>query len=138
MGKVIEGVEVAAFADDNGLAAGQEGLIRARVSPEIVGRYIGKDVGDGSSLVDGWFPTGDIGRVSDDGYLTILGRSSVVINYGGNKLHPGFLEQALLWIDGVSAVAVVGVEAADGFPRICAAIVCSIARNRAGRRELAS
>ncbi len=88
-----------------------------------MGRYIGKDAGNGSALIDGWFPTGDIGRVSDDGYLTILGRSSVVINYGGNKLHPGFLEQALLGIDGVTAVAVVGVEAPDGFPRICAAIV---------------
>ena len=126
VGKVIETVEVAAFDDgDNRLADGQKGMIRARVSPEIAGRYIGKDVGDGSSLVDGWFPTGDIGRVSEDGYLTILGRSSVVINYGGNKLHPGFLEQALLSMDGVTAVAVVGVEADDGFPRICAAIVAS-------------
>ena len=126
VGKVIDGVEAAAFTDDNvQLPAGQEGLIRARVAPEIVGRYIGKDAGNGSALIDGWFPTGDIGRVSDDGYLTILGRSSVVINYGGNKLHPGFLEQALLGIDGVSAAAVVGVEADDGFPRICAAIVAS-------------
>jgi len=45
---------------------------------------------------DGWFRTGDLGRVDDDGYLTITGRIKELINRGGEKVAPREVEDVLL------------------------------------------
>lgn len=123
-GHLIDGIDAAAFGDQGQcLPPGQAGQIMVRPAPEVVGTYIGTKAEVSSALIDGWFPTGDVGKVLEDGKLIILGRSSAVINYAGNKLHPNFMERVLLSMDGVTAVAVAGVDGPDGFPRICAAVV---------------
>jgi acyl-CoA synthetase (AMP-forming)/AMP-acid ligase II len=45
---------------------------------------------------DGWFRTGDRGRVSDDGYVRLEGRIKELINRGGEKISPHEVEDALL------------------------------------------
>ena len=45
---------------------------------------------------DGWLPTGDIGFVDSEGFLTILGRTKEVINRGGEKVSPAEIEEALM------------------------------------------
>jgi len=46
-------------------------------------------------LTDGWFNTGDLGRVDEDGYLTILGRKKNVINFVGMKIFPYEVESVI-------------------------------------------
>lgn len=58
---------------------------------------------------DGWFHTGDLGRIDDDGFLWLDGRVSDMINRGGLKVFPGLVEDVLVAADGVREAAVVGM-----------------------------
>jgi acyl-CoA synthetase (AMP-forming)/AMP-acid ligase II len=60
-------------------------------------------------LDDGWFRTGDVGRIDDDGFVWIDGRTSDMINRGGNKVFPAHVEDAILASPAVRDAAVVGV-----------------------------
>jgi acyl-CoA synthetase (AMP-forming)/AMP-acid ligase II len=69
---------------------------------------------DGASLADrltadGWFRTGDIGRVDTDGFVWIDGRVSDMINRGGLKVFPGEVEEVLRLNAAVADVAVAGM-----------------------------
>ena len=57
---------------------------------------------------DGWLVTGDLGKIDEDGYLYIVGRSKDVIIRGGNNVHATDVEHALVQHEGVKEVAVVG------------------------------
>lgn len=58
---------------------------------------------------DGWLDTGDLGFLDPRDELVLDGRGDDIINRGGEKLSPLHLEDALLGVEGVAAVAVVGV-----------------------------
>ena len=58
---------------------------------------------------DGWFPTGDLASVSEDGYYTLLGRKSDVIISGGFNIYPREIEELLLEQPGVREAAVAGI-----------------------------
>lgn len=61
------------------------------------------------SVVDeqGWFHTGDLGRLSTDGELTISGRRDNMFVAGGENIHPECIERALLRLPGVDQAIVV-------------------------------
>ena len=59
---------------------------------------------------DGFFRTGDLASLSDDGYYTLLGRKSDLIISGGFNIYPREIEELLLEQSGVSEAAVVGVQ----------------------------
>ncbi|HYC91850.1 MAG TPA: AMP-binding protein [Thermoanaerobaculia bacterium] len=59
---------------------------------------------------DGFFRTGDLASVSDDGYYTLLGRKSDLIISGGFNIYPREIEELLLEQPGVAEAAVVGVQ----------------------------
>ena len=61
------------------------------------------------ALVDGWFRTGDLGTLDDDGYLQITGRSKeIIVTAGGKNVAPALLEDRLRGHPLVSQVVVVG------------------------------
>jgi long-chain acyl-CoA synthetase len=76
------------------------------------GRPVGTDVtdvsGDERLDPDGWFRTGDLARIDDDGFVWIEGRVSEMINRGGLKVYPGEVEEVLRAVPGVVDAAVVG------------------------------
>jgi amino acid adenylation domain-containing protein len=72
----------------------QEGEIVAR-GPTVVDRYWNDPDATAATFVDGWFHTGDLGRFDEDGYLTITGRLSDLINRGGEKISPVEVEGEL-------------------------------------------
>jgi O-succinylbenzoic acid--CoA ligase len=74
---------------------------------------------------DGWFRTGDLGRLDDSGRLTIRGRADDVINTGGHKVVPGEVAAALESCPGVRDVAVVGQPDAEWGERVVAVVAPS-------------
>jgi len=65
--------------------------------------------GETSPLKDGWLATGDLGHFDEDGFLYIRGRSREIIISGGFNVYPAEVERALLSVDGVDEVCVIGV-----------------------------
>jgi len=57
---------------------------------------------------DGWFKTGDLVEVTDDGYIKIIGRNKEIINVGGEKVMPSEVESVILEIPEVIDVMVYG------------------------------
>ena len=55
---------------------------------------------------DGWYPTGDAGRLTDDGILEVFGRMAEVIVTGAEKVWPGPVEQVIAGLPAVAEVAV--------------------------------
>ena len=92
------------------LAPGAVGEVEIR-GRSVVERYM-EPVGSANPwrparAADGWLPTGDLGFLDGDGYLTLVGRADDVINRGGEKVHPREVEDVLLAHPGVAAAAVV-------------------------------
>jgi long-chain acyl-CoA synthetase len=61
-----------------------------------------------AALRDGWLWTGDIGRLDEDGFLTLLDRSKDLVICGGNNVYPREVEEVLLLHPAVAEVAVIG------------------------------
>jgi acyl-CoA synthetase (AMP-forming)/AMP-acid ligase II/aryl carrier-like protein len=77
------------------LPAGQRGEIALR-GPTITRGYDNDAAATESAFRDGWFRTGDVGHLDEDGYLFIVGRIKDIINRGGQKVAPAEVEQAFL------------------------------------------
>ena len=77
------------------LPAGERGEIALR-GPTITRRYDNDPAATKSAFRDGWFRTGDLGYLDQDGYLFIVGRLKDVINRGGEKVAPAEVEEALV------------------------------------------
>jgi acyl-CoA synthetase (AMP-forming)/AMP-acid ligase II len=90
------GVEIAALDDDwQPVPAGETGEVSVR-GPSVVEAYLDNPAATADSFRDGWFRTGDVGRLSADGYLTLAGRLKELINRAGEKISPYEVEDVLL------------------------------------------
>jgi len=100
------GAEIA-IMDDAGrpLPAGERGEIALR-GPTITRGYENDEAATMAAFHDGWFRTGDLGCLDDDGYLFIAGRIKDAINRGGQEIAPAEVDAVLLTHpDVVDAVA---------------------------------
>jgi acyl-CoA synthetase (AMP-forming)/AMP-acid ligase II len=84
------------------------GELQVRTPALSAGYADGGDLSD-RLTPDGWFRTGDIARIDDDGFVWIEGRVSDMINRGGLKVFPGEVEEVLRLSPRVADVAVAGV-----------------------------
>ena len=64
--------------------------------PSVTPGYVEVEANKGILLPDGWFNSGDLGRIDGDGYLWITGRAKDVIIRGGHNIDPTVIEEALL------------------------------------------
>jgi long-chain acyl-CoA synthetase len=86
VGQAIPGVEVRIADDGEVLTRGPHVMAGYWKDPEATAR----------TVVDGWLHTGDLGRLDDEGYLTITGRKKdLIITSGGKNISPSALEQLL-------------------------------------------
>lgn len=110
-GPAIPGVEVAILGPDLeplGRGAACVGQVAVRGKNVMLG-YYNLPEATASTFHRGFFLTGDLGYLDEDGYLFIVGRSKELIIRGGQNIYPAEVEQVLLKMDGIADVAVVGV-----------------------------
>jgi malonyl-CoA/methylmalonyl-CoA synthetase len=100
-------------AVDVRLADGAEGEILVR-GPNVFGGYWRAESATAAAFDDaGWFHTGDVGQLDEDGYLRIVGRSRELIITGGFNVYPREVEDVLLTHPGVAEAAVVGTPSEE-------------------------
>ncbi len=94
--------------DGQPVAPGERGEIRVRGATVMPG-YLGDDALNREVLRDGWFHTGDIGSLDEEGFLHLHGRLREVINRGGEKVSLSEVDAALLRHPAVAEAAAFGV-----------------------------
>jgi acyl-CoA synthetase (AMP-forming)/AMP-acid ligase II len=109
-GLPVWGTEVRVVGRDNEvLPPGTEGIICVR-SPSVCDGYFNDRQETEQAFVDGWYRSGDLGFIDEDGYLYISGREKNLIKTGGINVAPAEIEDIILTFPEVSDVSVVGVE----------------------------
>ena len=140
-GKPFPGMEVRIVDPDTGapVPAGTVGMIQIR-GPHTL-RGICRRSREDLFTADGFYPTGDLGHLDDDGFMFYHGRSDDMFKVSGATVYPGEVERALRTIDGVDNAFVTNVPGAKG-DRVGAAVVCdeplSVEQLRGAARELLS
>jgi len=94
-------------ADDNELPVGEVGEIVARSGTVMKGYWNAPELTE-ETIRDGWLHTGDLGRVDDEGFVTIVGRKKEIIIRGGFNVYPRDVAEALLEHPAISTVGVIG------------------------------
>ena len=77
-------------------------------SDEAFAGYWNRPDADEKAIRDGWYHTGDVGRIDEDGDLWVVGRVDDMVISGGENIHPVEVEDVLARAPGVREVAVVG------------------------------
>ena len=108
VGPVIEGVQVRIVDDDgNEVAPGEVGEVTVK-GPNVMLGYWRNEEATREAIRDGWFHTGDVGKVDEDGHLWIVERKKDLIIRGGFNVFPNDVEDTLLGHPEVAEAAVVG------------------------------
>jgi 2-furoate---CoA ligase len=101
-----------------------EGEILCRMdSDEAFTGYWNRPDADERAIRDGWYHTGDVGRLDDDGDLWVVGRVDDMIISGGENIHPVEVEDVLAQHPRVREVAVVGASDERLGQRVTAVVV---------------
>jgi long-chain acyl-CoA synthetase len=109
---------------DHEVELGERGELLVR-GPQVFDGY--RDLPDETRAAfhDGWFRTGDIVTMADDGFITVVDRIKEVIITGGFNVYPSEVEEVLRRRPEVADAAVVGVRGADGAEEVVAAVVAA-------------
>ncbi len=92
--------------------------------PNVIAGYLDSPEADAEAFtVDGWYRTGDLGTLANDGYLTISGRAKELIITGGYNVYPREVEELLRTHPDVADVAVVGVPSPQWGETVAAFVV---------------
>ena len=105
-----------AIADDTG-----EMLVRSAVIFD--GYFDNPEATADAFTEDGFFRTGDLAAIDDEGFLSIIGRAKDVIRTGGETVSPSEVEAALRGHPAIADLAVVGLPDAQWGETVCAVIV---------------
>ena len=118
VGTALPGVEIRISGAENGI-----GDVEIR-STALFDGYLDRPDATAEAFHDGWFRTGDVGSLDDDGVLRLVGRSSTdLIKTGGYRVGAGEVEAALLEHPAVAEAAVLGLPDDDLGERIAAWVV---------------
>lgn len=113
IGRAVPGVEIK-VVDDRGrpLPAGEIGELLIK-TPSALDGYLNDPELTRETVVHGWFKTGDLATISEEGWVRIVGRKRERILRGGYSVFPPEVEAALLSHPAVAEAAVVGVPHGD-------------------------
>uniref|UniRef100_A0A182Y9R1 Uncharacterized protein n=1 Tax=Anopheles stephensi TaxID=30069 RepID=A0A182Y9R1_ANOST len=113
------------IVDEDGkrLGVGEEGELLTKAI-EAFGGYYGNEQASRDAIdADGFFRTGDIGYIDEEGFLHLIDRKKDIFKYRNFHVSPSDLEAIIVRIDGVRDVCVVGVPDAEGGTDLPAAAI---------------
>ena len=124
VGLPLPGVELRVH-DEAGAAVqpGEIGGIEVRGRSVFAGYWHMPEKTKQEFSADGWFKTGDVGKIDAAGYVTIVGRSKDLVISGGYNVYPAEIESVLNDLPGVSESAVIGVPHPDFGEAVVAVVV---------------
>jgi acyl-CoA synthetase len=125
-GRACEGYEIRIWREDDPdreAEPGEIGEIGGRGASLMLGYFDDQLATEAAFNAEGWFMTGDLGRLDDAGYLHITGRKKDVINRGGRKIYPARIEELALRHTGLEKAAAFPVADPRLGERICLALV---------------
>jgi len=103
------GMQVSIQSEDGReLAPGETGEICV-CGPAVFAGYYSNPEANAKAFRDGWFRTGDLGHLDEEGFLYITGRASDMYISGGSNVYPREIEEKLLAHPAIAEVAIVGV-----------------------------
>jgi long-chain acyl-CoA synthetase len=109
IGTPISGVQMKVVdTDGTEVPQGEAGEIVIR-GHNVMKGYWNRPEATAAAVPDGWFHTGDVGRVDEDGYFFIVGRQKDLIIRGGYNVYPREIEEVMHEHPAVAEVAVIGV-----------------------------
>ncbi|MDQ3060535.1 MAG: malonyl-CoA synthase [Pseudomonadota bacterium] len=123
VGFALPGVRLRVQSEDGqSLPTGEIGAIQVK-GPNVFGGYwrMPEKTAEEFTL-DGYFKTGDVGKIDENSYITIVGRSKDLIISGGYNVYPAEIEATINELPGVAESAVVGVPHPD-FGEVGVAVV---------------
>lgn len=123
VGLPLNGVEVRITRPDGTVADREEvGAVHIR-GPNIFRTYWQRPEATEAAFKTGWFETGDLGKVDELGFLTLVGRQHDLIIVSGYNVYPQVVERVLGECPGVAECAVLGLPDEQRGERVAAAIV---------------
>ena len=125
-GRACAGFEVRIWRRDNSdieAASGEIGQIGARGASLMLGYFEDQAATEAAFNARGWFMTGDLGWLDDEGYLRVVGRQKDVIIRGGHNIYPSRLEALALRHEAVEKAAAFPVADLRLGERVCLAVV---------------
>jgi len=124
IGTPIEGVEMQVWDDDgNEVPQGEVGEIVIRGHNIMKGYWNREDANKEAITDDGWFRTGDMAKMDEDGYFFIVDRKKDLIIRGGYNVYPREIEEVLYEHPAIQEAAVVGVPHDELGEEVGAAVV---------------
>lgn len=121
-GRPMPGVLVRVVAVDGSVAGvGQEGELRAK-APQMMAGYLDEQLDTDAFDDDGWFRTGDLGVIDEQGYVRITGRLKDVIIRKGENVSAQEVEDLLYEHPSVADVAVIGLPDEERGELVCAVV----------------
>lgn len=101
-----------------------EGEIQVKGDNVMLGYYNNPEANEQAFTADGWYRTGDVGYMDEDGYVSITGRmKSVIVLENGKNVFPEEIEEYLSDVPTIAECVVVGRRAAEGDDVILTAVV---------------
>jgi len=137
-GKACPGYEIKIWRRDDPdteAAVGEIGQIGGRGASLMLGYFDDQAATEASFNAHGWFMTGDLGWVDQNGYLRITGRKKDVIIRGGHNIYPAKIEDLAMRHPAVERVAAVPVADARLGEKVCLAVMWR-GGARAGHAEM--
>lgn len=125
-GRACPGYEVRIWSTedpDREMPAGEIGQIGGRGASLMLGYFDNQQATEESFNSHGWFMTGDLGKLTEDGYLLITGRKKDLIIRGGHNIYPARIENLAMQHPAVARAAVLPVPDARLGEKVCLAVM---------------
>ena len=137
VGLPLPGVDLRVAADDGApLGCGEVGEIEFK-GPNVFSGYwrMPKKTAE-EFTADGYFRSGDLGWISEDGYVAIVGRGKDLVITGGFNVYPKEVELFIDKLEGVTESAVIGLPHPDFGEQVTAVVVCEPAAIGPGEQSV--